>query len=295
MNWKKISLFVAFSIFSLQSFAQSNLLNAKSAEEIGMKSIQDIYVQSEGPIPYGYVADKDILFGIKVWENISLEEKANESYYYPIEEVVGDGRKSMFQALIDGIKSGAITEVYDDSDFKRKRTLKELETSFVKVDTTDAGIEYYNAGERIPEEYIQRIELRPSDVKSYHVLGLWFFDRNEGQLKYRLLGIAPVVVDLYTKGADVENAVELFWIFFPDARGTLFDAQVFNSKNPMNPMNFDHLLNARRFSSTIYKADNQYGDSRINDYIKGGELSQLFEGERIKELIRNLEDDLWNY
>lgn len=295
MNWKKISLFVAFSIFSLQSFAQSNLLNAKSAEEIGMKSLQEIYVQSEGPIPYGYVADKDILFGIKVWENIDLSEKANEPYYYPIEEVAGDGRKSLFQTLIDGIKSGKITNVYDDSDFKKKRNLKDIESSFVKIDTTDVGIEYYNAGEPIPEEYIQRTELRPSDVKSYQVMGIWYFDRNEGQLKYRILGIAPVVVDLYTKGSQNENAVPLFWIFFPDARATLFESKVFNSKNPMNPLNFDHLFNARRFSSTIFKADNQYGDSRIDDYITGGEMSQLFEGERIKELIRNLEDDLWNY
>jgi gliding motility associated protien GldN len=295
MNWKKISLFVVFSIFSINAFAQANLLNAKSASEIGMKSIAEIYAKSEGPIPYGYVAYKDVLFGIKVWENISLEEKANEAYYYPIEEVVSDGRKSLFQSLIDGIKSGAITEVYDGSDFKTKRTLKDLDASFVKIDTTDAGIEYYNAGEEIPEEYIQRIELRPSDVKEYHIMGLWYFDRNEGQLKYRLLGIAPVVVDLYTKGSEVENFVELFWIFFPDARNVLFESEVFNSKNPMNPINFDHLLNSRRFAATIYKADNQYGDRRIDEYIEGNDLQLLFEGEKIKELIRNLEDDMWNY
>lgn len=295
MNWKKISLFVAFSIFSINSFAQAGLLNAKSASEIGLKSVQEIIVQSEGPIPYGYVADKDILFGIKVWENISLSEKANEAYYYPIEEVESDGRKSLFQVLIEGIKSGNITEVYDDSDFRTKRTLKDLESSFTKIDTTDAGRQYANAGERIPDEYIQKIELRPSDVQAYHIVGLWYFDRNEGQLKYRILGIAPVIVDLYSKGSEVENYVELFWILFPDARNALFEAKVFNPKNPMNPMNFDHLLNSRRFASTIFKADNQKGNIRIDDYIQNSELEKLFEGERIKELIRNLEDDMWNY
>ncbi|MDR2223426.1 MAG: gliding motility protein GldN [Flavobacteriaceae bacterium] len=295
MNWKKISLFVTFSIFSVNSFAQANLLNAKSASEIGIKKVQDIIVQNEGPIPYGYVADKDILFGIKVWENISLDEKANEAYYYPTEEADSEGRKPLFQVLIDGIKSGSITEVYDDSDFKTKRTLKDLEESFTKIDTTDVGIEYANAGEKIPDEYIVKSTLKPGDVKSYHIVGMWFFDRNEGQLKYRILGIAPVIVDLYTKGGENENFVELFWIFFPDARGTLFDAKVFNSKNPMNPMNFDHLFNARRFASTIYKADNQYGGRRIDEYIKSNDLEKLFEGERIKEMIRNLEDDMWNY
>ncbi|WP_010252534.1 gliding motility protein GldN [Myroides injenensis] len=295
MNWKKFSLFVAFSLFSIGSFAQANLLNAKSASEIGMKSLQEILTKSDGPIPYGYINDKNLLFGIKVWENISLDEKANESYYFPIENVEEGERKSLFQVLIDGIKSGEITEVYDDSDFKTQRTLKDIEASFVRVDTTDVGIEYYNAGEAIPEEYIQRVELKPADVKEYHIMGMWYFDRNEGQLKYRLLGIAPVVADLYTLGSDNENYVELFWIFFADARNVLYQNYAYNSKNPLNPINFDHLLNSRRFSASIYKANNQYGDRRIDDYIKNNDLQELFEGEKIREFIRNLEDDMWNY
>ncbi|MTG98106.1 MULTISPECIES: gliding motility protein GldN [Myroides] len=295
MNWKNLSLFVVFSLFSIGSFAQSNLLNAKSASEIGQKSLLDILVKSDGPIPYGQVNDKDVLFGIKVWEKISLSEKANESYYFPIDDTEDSEHKSLFQVLLDGVKSGAITEVYDSSDFKVQRTLKDIEASFVKVDTTDVGIEYLNAGEAVPDEYIDRTELRSSDVSAYHILGMWYFDRNEGQLRYRLLGIAPVVVDIYTKGSENENFVELFWIFFADARDVLYQSYAFNPKNPMNPINFDHLLNSRRFSATIYKADNQYGGRRIDEYIQGNDLQKLFEGERIKELIRNLEDDMWKY
>ncbi|MGL4581733.1 MAG: gliding motility protein GldN [Flavobacterium sp.] len=295
MNWKNFSLYIVFTLFSIASFAQTNLLNAKSAADIGIVPIEQILIKAEGPIPYGFVREKDILFGIKVWENISLAEKANEMYLYPIDEYSSEGKKPLFQVLIDGIKSGEITEVYDDSDFKTKRTLADIGDSFSRVDTTDAGIEYKNAGEAVPEEYIQRVELRASDVKEYHIMGMWFFDRNEGQLKYRLLGIAPVVADLYTKGSANENYVELFWIFFSDARNVLFENYAFNAKNPLNPINFDHLLNSRRFSATIYKADNQYGNRKIDDYIKNNELKRLFEGERIKELIRNLEDDMWNY
>ncbi|MEC4114486.1 type IX secretion system ring subunit PorN/GldN [Myroides pelagicus] len=295
MNLKSLSLIVMFSLFSIGSFAQANLLNAKSASEIGQKSLLDILITSDGPIPYGHINDNDVLFGIMVWENISLSEKANESYYFPIDEVEGNDQKSLFQVLLDGVKSGAITEVYDSSEFTNQRMLKDIESSFVKVDTTDIGIEYANAGEAIPAEYIDRTELRPSDVTDYRIKGLWYFDRNEGQLKYRLLGIAPVVVDIYTKGTAHENHVELFWIFFADARNVLYQNYAFNPKNPMNPINFDHLLNSRRFSATIYKADNQFGDRRIDDYIQGNDLQKLFEGERIRELIRNLEDDMWKY
>jgi gliding motility associated protien GldN len=282
-------------MFSIGTFAQTNLLNAKSAADIGIVPIEQILIKAEGPIPYGYVREKDILFGIKVWENISLSEKANEMYLYPLDQATSGAQKPLFTVLLDGIKSGEITEVYDDSDFKHKRVLKDIEDSFVRVDTLDEGLTYLNAGERVPEEYIQKTELMPSDVKEYHIMGMWYFDRNEGQLKYRLLGIAPVVADIYTKGSARENYVELFWVFFTDARNTLFQNYAFNAKNPLNPVNFDHLLNARRFSATIYKADNQYGNRKIDDYIKNNDLKRLFEGERIKELIRNLEDDMWNY
>lgn len=294
MNWKKISTFIAFCAISVGSYAQANLLNARSADEIGIKDLAEIIAESEGPIPYGRVSDRDILFGMKVWETISLEEKVNAPYYYPTEAIEAQGRKSLFQVLIDGIKSGDLDEVYDDSDFKKKRTLKDLESAFTKVDTTDAGREFYNAGEAIPEEYIVREELQPHHVKEYHIVGMWYFDRNQGELKYRLLGICPVVPDIYTLGSENENLVELFWVFYPGARDLLFRNYAFNESNPMRPINFDHLLNSRRFSASIYKTDNLQGDRRIDDYIQDNSMRQLLESERIKESIRNLEADMWS-
>lgn len=296
MNWKKFSIIGALSLFSIGAFAQVNILNAKSASEIGIKSLEEILTKADGPMPYGNINELDILFGIKVWENISLEEQANEAYYFPINEVTSEGDlKPLFQVLMEGIQSGAITEVYDDSDFRNIRNLSDIESSFMKVDTTDAGIEYYNAGEEVPAEFIQTTVLGPADVNAYHIMGMWYFDRIEGQLRYRILGLAPVVSDLYSLESGVENYVELFWIFFPDAREVLYQNYAFNSKNPQNPINFDHLFNARKFSSIIYKADNQYGGKAIDEYITSNPLQELFEGERIREMIRNLDDDLWNY
>lgn len=296
MNWKKISTFIAFCAVSVGGYAQANLLNAKTAADIGVKEIAEIIAESEaGPIPYGYVADKDILFATKVWETIPLDEAMNAPYYYPTDEVKSEGRKSLFQVLIEGIKSGQIEEVFDDSDFKTKRTLKDLESAFTKIDTTDVGREYYNAGEEVPEEYIVKEELQPHHVKEYHIVGMWYFDRSQGELKYRLLGICPVVPDIYTLGSENENYVELFWIFYPGAREVLHKNYAFNERNPFRPINFDHMLNSRRFSATIYKTDNVYGDRRIDDYIQDNAVRQLLESERIKESIRNLEDDMWNY
>ena len=89
--------------------------------------------------------------------------------------------------------------------------------------------------------------------------------------------------------------VELFWVFYPDARNSLHKALAFNDKNTSKPISFDHLINSRRFSGYIYKEDNVYQDREINGYISENALMQLLESQRIKEKIRNLEQDMWSY
>ena len=63
----------------------------------------------------------------------------------------------------------------------------------------------------------------------------------------------------------------------------------------MRPISFDDMLNARRFSSAIYREENVYGNRNIKDYEKNNSIFQLLEAERIKESIRNKEIDMWNY
>jgi len=55
------------------------------------------------------------------------------------------------------------------------------------------------------------------------------------------------------------------------------------------------LLNARRFNSIIVKEGNVFDNRAIKDYIKDNALFQLLESNRIKEAIRDKEQDMWNY
>jgi len=87
----------------------------------------------------------------------------------------------------------------------------------------------------------------------------------------------------------------MFWVFYPDVREVLSNAYAFNEKNMSKPFSFDRLINSRRFSATIYKEANVYQDRDVRDYIRNNALMQLLESERIKEKIRNKEQDMWNY
>ena len=70
--------------------------------------------------------------------------------------------------------------------------------------------------------------------------------------------------------------------------------KVFNSRNSSQPITYDHMLNSRRFNSTIYKEENVYEDREVKDYIYEDALRMLLESERIKSVIRDYEQDMWN-
>lgn len=310
-------------LITQMGFAQSNLLNAKSPSEIGKKTAAQEESDNDKPLQYGYVHDRDVLMGKMIWEIIDLDERVNFPLYFPIDTAnIGKDRRSLFDVLIKEIKSGKITEVYYDDYFNTKKTLKDMTSSFTYIDTTNAGREeintYYDLyypqkatprydkkGKLIPQpevvakvldpQFIDKRELGSIDVSGYKIKGYWYFDKRQGEMKYRLLGICPVSPEAREIGVDNPDVIELFWVYFPAARDVLHEWKAFNNKNSAQPMTFDHLLNSRRFSGVIYKEENVYGDRQIMEYMKDNALNQLLESERVKEKIRDFEQDMWNY
>jgi gliding motility associated protien GldN len=265
--------------------AQANLLNAKAVNQIGVENEQQLAADNDGPIPYGYVDDRDVMWSKVVWEFVDLNQKINLPYYFPIDTTnISSDRRSLFDVLLKGIKQGKIKEAYTDSFFTSKITQDEIDTRLVNI--------------RDENGYKDTFRIQTQDVEGYMLKGMWYFDKRQGEMKYRLLALAPMGKDVQTLGLEDiedENLYELFWIFFPNAREVLHDSKVFNPKNASHPISFDHLLNARRFSSVIIKEENIYGNRAIADYVRGNSLFQLLEANKIKEDIRNREMDMWNY
>lgn len=289
---------------SYTSVAQSNLLNAKTPDEIGKKTEAQLISDNDKPLAYGYVHDRDVLMGKTIWEQIDLDERINFPLYFPIDTAnIGRDRRSLFSVLLNGIKSGKITEVYADDYFNTKKTLKDMETSFTYVDTTQSGIDEintyyddYRSGRKVLDpQYINKLELTAQDIFAYRIKGFWYFDKRQGEMKYRLLAICPVAPEAREIGKENADPIELFWVYFPAIRDVLHEAKAFNDKNSAQPITFDHLLNSRRFNAVIYKEENVYGDRQIADYMKENAQMQLLESERVKEKIRNFEQDMWNY
>ncbi len=302
MSFKKglFILFIALLVTNLVQ-AQANLLNATIPEEIGVKTPEQLAADNDKPLPYGYIDDRDILWSKMVWEYIDLNEKINLPYYYPADTSnINSDRRSLYDTLLRGIKRGDIVDVYEDSYFVDKLSLKEIKQRLSKIDTTDAGFEQLNFGEPISEENINVRDLQSADIEGFRIKGLYYFDKRQGELKYRLLGIAPVspdvnFIDDEDQGGDLSTMVDLFWVWYPGIRDIMHEMKVFNSKNSAYPLSFDLLLNARRFNAIIYREENVYGNRDIKDYVKNNALFQVLESQKIKERIRNYELDMWNY
>lgn len=299
MNYKSLLAIVCGVLISSSAFAQANILNAKSPGEIGVKTEEQKALDNDKPLEYGYVDDRDIMFAKMTWEKVVLDERVNFPLYYPVDtNNIGQERRSLYDVLIRAIKDGDIKDVYYDSYFTGTRTTKELKDITTKIDTLDIGYDQLNSEGRVDPEYITKTEISSYNISAYLIKGLWYFDKRQGELKYRLLGIAPAAPDVNFLDSDDEANKEpnpLFWVFFPDAREVLHEAKSFNEKNSSVPSSFDHILNARRFNGIIYKEENVFGDRKIEEYIPENALMQLLESERIKEKIRNFELNMWSY
>ena len=308
---KKASLFAVFcfTLFSTSiTVAQSNLLNARVPQEVGNLNDQQIAANDESPLPYGFIDDRDVLWSKTIWEIIDLDERINFPYYFPSEPGnLGEERRSLFDVLIDGIEKGRIKEIYTDDGgyFRTKMTFEQVLEKLKFTFETEQYSNAINSGitdQDILQSFLVPVEISAADVLEYRIKGTWYFDKRQGEMKYRLLGIAPCATDLQFKNpdptavppGDPNETYPLFWVWFPDAREVLNEAYVFNTRNSSQPIAFDHMLNSRRFNAVIYKEENVYQDRQVNQYIYEDALQQLLESERIKSVIRDFEQDMWN-
>ena len=297
-------IFILLFILSFNfGYSQANLLNAKSPDQID--NLRDEDEEADFALQYEDVNPEDILWSKVVYEFIDLNEKLNFPLLYPIQDgSFRESRKSLWKTIYDGIKSGKITELYEADNDKFLPNLKVIDKPETKYDDI---IDFY-----VDEEYRngnpEGAQLSSEDILGYNIKGIWYFDKKQSELKYRLLGIQPFGINIKDKVKaefdQREPTKNIYpWIWYPSIREILHESKVFNDRNNNNRISFDDLMVNRRFSSFIYKYNNVYGDREISSYItkRDGEtdyqhhLRILLESERIKKQILDFEIDMWGY
>ena len=278
---KKYIIILSIVVFAFDSSAQSNILNANSPEEIGIQNLDQIQSDQDSFLDYDYIDDRDILWSRIVYEKIDLNERLNFPLLFPVnDETYERNRKSLWRVLKENILNKNITKLYfnRNDNFKDPMTFKDI-------------MEVISLSEEINGVAMEPEVIKSIDISAYRIKGMWYFDKRQGEMRYRLLGIMPIGKNI--KDDDGKNNTDLFWIWYPSIRKILHKELVFNDQNNANRISFDQLLVSRRFSSYIYKTDNIYGDRAIKDYKNPG-LESILESERIKKEILDFEQDMWN-
>ncbi len=247
------------------------------------------------PIPWQPIRETDILWKKRIWREIDTREKQNVAFRYSGDEHSGGGM--FIEILIDAIKKGKIVAYSSMSDDRFTTILTKeqlMEQVAGKMDTQ--YIEDPITGEQIMKTRIT--DFRPETITKYRIKEDWIFDRNQGQMVVRIVGLAPVV-DKYGDDGIYRGSQSMFWLYYPDIRGLLANYEVFNPQNDMFRATWDEFFESRMFSSRITKVSNPYGTivgstgESLSEHLSP--MEALHEGKRISEEIFNKEHDMWVY
>ncbi len=258
--------------------------------------LDGVYVKEHNPtrqvIPYAFLREADVMWAKRVWEVIDLKQKINLPLRFPREGDTKD-RKSLIEVIMDAVQEGSLTAYnYTDDEFTTPMTMEE----FKKIG--NAGMDTIQIVDPEPpyltrDSAIERVFSRDK-VVAYRIKEDWFFDKQRSVMECRIYGIAPLMLAEDENGNVREGNIlkPLFWIYYPEARKLLVNAEAFNRENDSERRTFDDIFQKRMFNSYIIKESNVY-NRRIEDYKTG--LDALLEAEKIKTQIINLEHDMWEY
>ncbi len=248
------------------------------------------------PITWQRIREDDILWKKRVWREIDTREKQNVAFRYAGDENTGGGM--FIEILIDALKKGKIKgyKTFDDHFSQQMSKEDIMETTSGTADTTPV-VDPVTGVERM---VVTQRDFNPEEITKFRIKEDWIFDRNQGQMVVRIVGIAPIK-DMYNDQHVYIGPKAMFWLYYPDIRGLLASYEVINPANDLARYTWDEFFESRQFASKITKMSNPYGSSN-SPGAYGEELKEhlnpmeaLYEGQRIAEDIFNKEHDMWVY
>ena len=300
---KKLLLLLVTTTFCLVGVSAQNVLTPEEMNSVYKKEKH----HNKKVKQYTPLREADVMWSRKIWREIDLRQKINHPFYYPENNgipgsAMTDDRKSLIDVIYSAVKEGSITAygnaVYDD-EFREEMSQEDIKKIGGATEEMVTVTDFEALAEGVDIEDATRQELSKTYfnrnyIKKWRLKEEWFFDKQKSIMDVRIIGLAPLQEDRdEVNGKILGTFSPIFWVYFPEAREILINAEVFNLvKNNAERRTYDDIFWKRMFGSTIIK-ESSVSDRKINEYMIG--LDALLEAERVKTEIFNLEHDLWEY
>jgi gliding motility associated protien GldN len=262
------------------------------------EAVETQKLTERAPLVYEHLRADDAVYRHRIWREIDIREKMNQTFSYTADADNGNQRfiYILFKAIEDSTNPITAFDAVDDrftTPISKSELIKKIVGEPIEVPIRDS----IDPSKIIGKKFVTK-EINPdSSFYRFQIKEEVIFDKESSRLFWRILGIAPVIDYKTSEGVFVGSS-PLFWLYYPDLRSVLAKYEVYNGKNFGGRMSWEELFESRMFSGRIIKSSM---DNPKNLEIKNmpglidKPLHQLFEGETIKEKIFTYEQDQWSY
>jgi gliding motility associated protien GldN len=279
--------------------------------EYGPRAWKKENAKQEVAVTLTHIREADVMWSKRIWRTIDLRQKENLPLYYPLKEVTL-GKRSFVQIIYDLLKDPnydlkaystyeLMSEIPNEEALGMFAIAKEFDSLYVD----DAGI----CQGKMNNIYRQDFQKVKPQITKIMLMEDWFFDKQRSVMDVRILALAIEIPiskikekQVYCDGIgqnlvvygdwEFAGGTSKVWFFFPDLRDALASNECYKRHNDAARITFDDIFLKRTFQSYITREENVY-DRFIDEYKSN--LEALLEAEKIKEDMRNLEMNLWQY
>lgn len=250
------------------------------------------------PIPYPFLREEDVVWSTTLWKNIDCNELFNQFFYFPSDEYITFGKKSLAYIIWDAMAADEIP-IYEDDELKIPLDNKAFFERYTRADTILLEIGYDDDDNELYETVIKPRFFDGSEVFEYALREVWFIGRQDSRQDSRRIALAPLKETYRVVGGGVPDIylgrIPIFWIPMqnPRVRNLLVRYTAYIDPNNMvNQPSWDWVFLNQHYSAYLTRESNIY-DRTISSYAFGEDA--IREAEYIEDKVFDIENEMWEY
>ena len=246
------------------------------------------------PIPFPFLREDDIVWSNTLWKTIDF----NQFFYFPSDEYINFGKKSLAYILWDAMVAGEIP-IYEDDALKVPLDNQTFFERYTRADTILLEIGYDDDDNELYETVIKPRFFDGSEIFAYSLREVWFIGRQDSRQDSRRIALAPLKETYRVVGNGVPDIylgrLPIFWVPMqnPRVRNLLarYTAYV-DPNNMVNQPSWDWIFLNQHYTAYTTKESNMR-DISISSYAAGNDA--IIEAEFIEEKVFEIENEMWEY